>query len=233
MSRAQAEVWAHQRGVPATGRWVSGLSGAALVAIGAARRTVGGAIAAVAGSALVHRGVAGRWPLARDRALEEGDAREAAATKVEESVLVQASPAQLYALWRDVGNLPRYLPHLVSVTPLEGKRSKWVAKALGVELCWDAEPLHDQPDHFLAWSSIEGGDVDHEGAVRFIEHPNGRGTEVRVSLRYAPPLGKFGAAIGRLLGDSPRTQLHCDLRRFQCLVETGEFPKIEGQPQGQ
>jgi uncharacterized membrane protein len=45
---------------------------------------------------------------------------------------------------------------------------------------------------------------------------------VRVTLKYGPPGGKIGAAVARLLGESPRRQIEADLASLKSLLEAGE-----------
>jgi uncharacterized membrane protein len=89
--------------------------------------------------------------------------------------------------------------HLESVASTNGKRSHWVAKApLHVPIEWDADIVAERENAMLSWRSLPGADVDHAGTVRFRELPNGRGTEVRVRLEYAPPGGMVGVAVAKL-----------------------------------
>ena len=74
----------------------------------------------------------------------------------------------------------------------------------------------------IAWGSVEGADVDTSGEVLFVPAPGGRGTEVRVTLRYDMPAGPLGKAIARYFGDDPSQALDDDLRRFKQVMETGE-----------
>jgi uncharacterized membrane protein len=48
---------------------------------------------------------------------------------VEEVVIVNASPGQLYLFWRNFEQLPSFMDHLVVVTQIDALRSHWVAKA--------------------------------------------------------------------------------------------------------
>jgi uncharacterized membrane protein len=87
---------------------------------------------------------------------------------------------------------------------------------------WDAAVLNDKPHEVIAWRSLEGSTVDSAGSVHFTRAPGGRGTEVRVVLKYDPPAGKLGAAIARLFGEAPGQQIEEDLRRLKQMLETGE-----------
>jgi uncharacterized membrane protein len=139
-------------------------------------------------------------------------------------VTVRRSPAECYAYWRDFENLPRFMRHLESVTVTGENRSHWVAKApAGQTVEWDAETTEDVPDERIAWRSVEGSDVRNAGAVEFRAAPGGRGTEVRVTLEYEPPLGKLGSKVAMLWREEPGQQVHDDLRHFKQVMETGEI----------
>jgi uncharacterized membrane protein len=113
---------------------------------------------------------------------------------------------------------------LESVTVLDDRRSHWVAKGpLGARVEWDAAVHNEIPDELIAWRSLPGSDVDQAGSVHFMPGPDG-GTEVRVVLRYAPPAGTVGDAIGHVLGNDPGQQIADDLRRFKQVMEAGEVP---------
>jgi uncharacterized membrane protein len=102
-------------------------------------------------------------------------------------------------------------------------RSHWRAKGpAGTGVEWDADITVDRPGETLAWQSREGADVPNSGSVTFSRAPGGRGTEIRVELRYHPPAGRFGAAIAKLFGEEPSQQIEGDLRRLKQVLETGE-----------
>ncbi|HEY8503027.1 MAG TPA: cyclase, partial [Gemmataceae bacterium] len=79
---------------------------------------------------------------------------------------------------------------------------------------------------------LEGSDVDTAGSVHFRKAPGDRGTEVRVVMKYDPPGGRAADRIASLFGASPEQYVEEDLRRFKSVMETGTFPRTEGQPRG-
>ena len=103
---------------------------------------------------------------------------------------------------------------------------------LGTSVSWDAELTEDVRGEVIAWRSLPGADVDNSGSVRFEPAPAGRGTEVRVHLRYALPGGRLGATVARLLGEDPHQQVEDDLRRAKQVLETGEVVRSDGSPEG-
>lgn len=152
---------------------------------------------------------------------------------VHQTLVVNADPATLYDFWSRFENLPRFMRHLESVTRRDERVSHWVARApAGTHIEWDAEIVDDQPNRRIAWRTLPGSQVDHAGAVTFEPAPGGRGAQIRVSLRYMPPLGVAAVPIARLLGEEPSVQISEDLRRFKQLIETGEVASTAGQPTG-
>jgi uncharacterized membrane protein len=101
---------------------------------------------------------------------------------------------------------------------------------MGLPFQWDAELYIERPIELISWRSLPGSEVDTTGSVHFLPAPTGWATEVRVALKYDPPAGKTGNAIGDLLGPSPADNIREDLLRFKALMETGRIPSGEGQP---
>jgi uncharacterized membrane protein len=191
----------------------------------ARRGRLAAATGAVAGIAVVDAVVAQR--LTRARATGDPDL-------IRKSITVNGAPDDVYAFWRDFGNLPRFMFHLESVEATGDDRSRWRAKApAGKTVEWEGELVDDQPGRRIAWRSLPGSSVDTQGSVEFRAAPGDRGTEVHVELRYRPPGGPLGTLVATLFGEEPEKQLHDDLRRFKQVLETGEVVRSEGTPAGQ
>jgi len=152
---------------------------------------------------------------------------------VKKAITVNRSPDELYQFWRNFENLPRFMEHLKSVHVTGEKRSHWAAKGpAGATVEWDAEVVDDQPGALIAWRSLDGAAVDNAGTVRFASAPVGRGTEVRVELRYDPPGGALGATVAKLFGEDPTQQVPDDLRHFKQVMETGEITRSDATAKG-
>ncbi|GAB3308303.1 hypothetical protein GCM10027451_17160 [Geodermatophilus aquaeductus] len=145
---------------------------------------------------------------------------------------VLAPPQEVYGFWHRLENLATFMAHLDDVRVTGPSSSHWVASApFDTVVEWDAVTTGDAPER-IAWASVEGADVDTSGEVLFVPAPGGRGTEVRVRLRYDVPAGALGRAAARYFGDDPSQALDDDLRRFKQVVETGEVVRSEGAPWG-
>jgi uncharacterized membrane protein len=225
-------------------RWASAIGGGALALYGLTRGSLGGIALALVGGALVQRGVTGHCNLydAIGYNSAEGDSLRNSENvsvpagrgiKVEKSVTINRPPEELYSFWRNFENLPRFMNHLESVRLTGEGRSHWVAKApAGRSVEWDAEIYNEKEGEMIAWRTLENADVDSAGSVHFEQAAGGRGTVVRVVLKYDPPGGKLGALVARLFGENPEQQIAEDLGRFKQLMETGEVATTEGQPSG-
>jgi len=207
-------------------RLVSGIGGSLLLAAGLGRGRKSGWLLALLGGSLIYRAVTGNCKAYEALGVNTAGLPHGArisvpgnrGIKVEKTIFVRRSPADLFQAWRNFENLPHFMAHIESVHVLDDKRSHWVAKApAGQVVQWDAEVINEHPGEMIAWRSLEGADVDHAGTVRF--RPVEGGTEVRVSLEYDPPGGAVGVAIARLFGGEPARQIEEDMRRFKHLME--------------
>jgi uncharacterized membrane protein len=219
-----------------TERWVSLVGGGAVAAYGLTRGDLLGLALAVGGGFLLHRGLTGHCmgyaALGVSTTERHGSATSVAAghgVKVERTMTINAPPDKLYKFWRKLENLPQFMHHLESVT-VNGDISHWVAKGpLGKRVEWDAQIINDKPNEVIAWKSLEGSMVDNAGSVHFTKAPGGRGTEVRVVLKYDPPAGKVGDFIAWMFRKSADQEVKEELRHFKQLMETGEVATVEGQ----
>lgn len=149
------------------------------------------------------------------------------------AVTINRAAAEVYAHWRDLEELPRFMAHLESVRDLGDGRSRWTAAApAGRSVEWDAEMVEDRPGEVIAWRSVDDADVANHGSVRFAPAPGDRGTEVRVELEFRPPAGAVGAAVARMFGEAPHQQLADDLRRCKQVLEAGHVVRSDGAPGG-
>jgi len=187
------------------------LSGAALVAIAARRSWTGSQKAD------------------RKELYTAAEAEAEAKPSIQTSFIIDKPRAELYAFWRRLENLPRFMKNLIEVTDLGNGRSHWVGKsALGLKAQWDAEIVEEREGQFLSWRSLPGSMISNAGTVSFEDSPNGRGTTVRVTMDVGTGLGK----VASKLGGATQQEVREDLRRLKELMETGEVATTDGQPHG-
>lgn len=141
-------------------------------------------------------------------------------TIVEESVIIDRTPRQVYDFWRDFTNLPRFMDNIESVTKINDVRSHWVIKApAGTSVEFNSLVTEDIPGRLIAWKSEEGASVPNRGRVEFIETSSGGGTNVRTTIAYDPPAGAFGRMVAKLFRREPGVQARQDLDRLKQLLE--------------
>lgn len=151
---------------------------------------------------------------------------------VRTSALVLRSPGDLYDLWRDVEKAPLWQEQIAEVRPTSPRTSHWVMVTgddPDKSLEWDSEILKDEPGKRIAWHSI-AGDSNNAGEVVFETAPGDRGTIVTVLQEFR--ISKLASAWETLTGRNPKQAIIENLRHFKALAETGEIPRIQGQPHG-
>ena len=139
------------------------------------------------------------------------------------AVTINRPVAELFAYFRDFTNLPTFMENVVSIEPLDARRSHWVVKApAGKTVEWNAVVTGEAENSFIAWASEDGADVPNSGRIDF-KDAGARGTVVTATILYDPPFGVVGKVIAKLFQREPAIQARRDLRRFKQLMETGEI----------
>jgi uncharacterized membrane protein len=222
---------AHRPTLDRVERWGAFAVAAAMIGYGASRRSPGGWCLAASAAPLVYRGATGRWPPGMGALMgSRQDTRDALGgargVNLRESVRLERPVEEVYGFWRRLENLPTFMRNIVSVTDLGGGRSRWVARGpADVPIEWDAEIINEIPNKVLAWKSLPGGDVVSAGSVAFEPARHDRGTQLTVTLQYAPPAGRVGSFVASLFGREPSRTIREDLRRLKQLLEAGEIAR--------
>jgi uncharacterized membrane protein len=86
------------------------------------------------------------------------------------SANIQATPQDLYSIWRNVENAPLWQEEIDAVEVLGPTTSRWTMGSGGGKknktVTWDYEVLADETGVRIAWRSI-GGESDNAGEVVF------------------------------------------------------------------
>ncbi len=144
------------------------------------------------------------------------------------SVTIRKEPAEIYQFWRDFRNLPRFMSHVASVSETSTGHLRWRGKGpAGRPLTWEAEIVADRPNERIAWRSLEGALLPNHGAVLLRRAPQGRGTEVHLTVGFEPPGGALAAKVVRLFEGIPEQRLNNDLRRLKQILETGDVVRSD------
>jgi len=140
------------------------------------------------------------------------------------TVSINRPKQEVYQQWRDFTRFPTFMENVERVEDLGEGRSRWKVKApLGSTVELVTRIVEDEPGTTIAWESDLDSEIQTSGRVEFFEQAPGRGTGVRLTLKYDPPAGLPGRAIAKILQREPNVQARRDLRRFKQLMETGEI----------
>jgi uncharacterized membrane protein len=148
------------------------------------------------------------------------------AIKVEKTIRIERPPEELYRFWRNFANLPQIMNQIESVEVINDRLSHWVAKTLplgGPKVEWDAEVINEIDNELIGWRSLRGADMENAGSVRFKRTPDGRATELTVTLQYEPPGGRLGALAAKMFEEDPERNIEKDLQRFKESMETQSY----------
>ena len=182
------------------------VTGGALALYGLRRRSIGGAVLGLVGSALAYHGATSPAGL-----LGIGGTATRSRT-------VACSPDEAYRFLRDVQNFPRLVDRVESVTALSDTRSQWLFRRSGKRFGWtvasEAEIVIDTPGELLVWRFEQDGGW-RAASASFQRAPGERGTQVRLAVE-----GERASEVEE------------GLRRLKQIIETGEIATTEGQPTG-
>ena len=152
------------------------------------------------------------------------------------TVTINRPRQQIYDRWRDFTRFPEFMENVERVTTEGDGVSRWTIKApAGTSVELVTRITQDRRGEAIGWKSTPESQIETEGRVQFSDAPEGRGTIVRLEIRYEPPGGLIGRGIAKLLQREPNIQARRDLRRFKQLMETGEIttnagPSGRGEP---
>ena len=185
-----------------------GVAGGALVG-SRPRRTAPGALAAIAGLALV--GMAASRPVGD--ALRRAGARRRSAT-VRVSVDVPQPVSTVFRFLCDFENFPRFIGALREVHDFGDGRSHWVGwTPSGGTLEWDAITTKFVTNRVIAWQSTPASPMRTSGTLRFVPSSDG-GTCVKVAFEYSVAVGGIVDAMAALAVPSRQRELEADIRRL-------------------
>jgi uncharacterized membrane protein len=145
------------------------------------------------------------------------------------TVSINKPREDIYRAWRDFKRFPEFMENVESVEDLGDGRSRWTIKApLGSTVEVLTRITDDVRNDLIAWKSEPDSQIRTEGRVELFDVAPGRGTAVRLTMKYDPPAGLPGRAVAKILQREPNVQARRDLRRFKQLIETGEIATNAG-----
>ena len=144
------------------------------------------------------------------------------AIDVHKTISISAPIEEVFAICTNVERLPLAMEHVRGVRTAEDGRSRWtVAGPLGMPVSYVVELTTVSPNDVIAWKTVEGSAVRHEGTARFERQPDAT-TRIDFRLSYNPVAGALGHAIAKLFRVDPKRALDADLVRLKSLLEQGK-----------
>ncbi len=221
-------------------RLVSALGGAALAVWGLRNlNSAPGISMLLGGSYLLIRGFSGYCPVNEMVGRNTADTQKrAAAMEITATYTINKPKSDVYAFWRKLENLPKFMRHLEEVKELDDRRSTWTARIPGADkipgslgtVTWEAEIVEDISGELIAWSSMPGSTIDNAGEVRFRD-VHGNATELSACISYRLPAGDIGSVTAKMFNPALEKMIREDLRAFKNLIESGTISgsKSEGE----
>jgi uncharacterized membrane protein len=134
---------------------------------------------------------------------------------------------QVYAAWRKLEELPRFMKHLRQVTQLDHETSEWEAfipGGLGT-ISWKSSIVKDDPGATLSWRSLPESTIDNTGKIEFRDAGESS-TEVHVVISYHAPLGIVGEKTARLINPIFENMVRDDILNFKLFIERDETSAV-------
>lgn len=141
---------------------------------------------------------------------------------IERTIEIEVSRplAEVYEIWADMENLPRWMRFVkeVKVLPGTGEMSRWKfgpGAPLLVE--WTSRITQRIPLRLIAWESVSG--LTNRGRAEFFPTP--KGCRLRLTLAFDAPGGIVGVLLDQIgVQHWVDENLLDDLKRFQQLIES-------------
>lgn len=181
-------------------------------------------------SVMVYRGATGICPIYKSLGKDTTDPE---AINITEQITVNVSRDKVYAFWRELSNLPKFMKHLKTVIDLGNDQSHWVANTPGnlVDISWNAEITREEEGEYIGWQSIENSMIDNAGKIEFKDSLNGTGTELTIEINYFPPAGSVGRSLTSVFNGVFEKMIREDIKNFKTYVELNDFKIFAGLEQ--
>jgi uncharacterized membrane protein len=196
-------------------RFLVGTAAGLLLVNAIGRRNVLSIASGIIGGGLLARSIS-NFPIHR---LIGGTGRRV--IDIQKTVHIDAPVENVYLLWKNQQNFPRFMSHVQKVEVAGDGRYRWtVSGPGGMPVSWNAIVTQDIPNRVLAWRSEPGSIVGNAGIIRFDRERDG--TRVNVRMSYNPPGGAIGHAVAALFGAHPKRAMDEDFVRLKSLLEIGK-----------
>lgn len=147
-------------------------------------------------------------------------------------VTIGKSIDDVFRFFRDFSNIPLFVKEIKRVELLTPLVSRWTFEKEGEKETWETEIVKDEFCNLIEWKVIGESEFGHSAIATFRKATADLGTVVTLKFSDDRKHGKLSSVISYFLGKEPKPQSYIILRNLKALLETGEVPTIEGQPNG-
>ncbi|HHI93986.1 MAG TPA: hypothetical protein ENK04_10825 [Gammaproteobacteria bacterium] len=117
---------------------------------------------------------------------------------IEKSILISASPEEVFAIIVNVENMSDLSPSIKKVTRISNNSYHWEVNLAGMALEWDAELLKTEKPKYLSWRSIRG----IENCGEYVLEPQDGKTRLIFRMEYHLPSRVFEVVVNTFLESS-------------------------------
>lgn len=205
--------------------WAEGVGAGSLFLYAFKTRSWKRAVSFLLGGALLYRAWRSYQRYQQDLLTQEAwGQKEDQGLLLEQTMVVKESAEKVYQFFRSFKNLKKWLGHEGHLHEITNQHLRWtVAGKDHTFVSFDAEIIADVPRKLIAWRSLEGSSLSHEGSLHFRSLGKTRGTEVHVMLKFDPPAGNV---VTTLFEQHPMEVLSQGLAQVKQELERAEVPEL-------
>ena len=187
-------------------------------ALSGKKKKVGQSIAA---GGMLARGISGYCPV-YDMTTNQGGQLKSSNVNIRTSTTIDKPVKEVYAFWRRLENLPKFMKHIESINQTDKITSEWKAKGpAGIgTLTWRSQILMDEKNKLLSWHSLPESTIDNAGKVYFKDL--GESTELNITISYRAPLGVAGETAAKWLNPLFERMVKNDIESLKSYLETDD-----------
>lgn len=137
--------------------------------------------------------------------------------QVTKSIIVKGKPSEVYPVWENFENFPKFMNYIKSVKKSADGSSHWVMEIPGIgQVEWHAETTKLEANKRIAWSSKDVGELKTSGQATFTSLPEREQTQVTVTMQLFAESGAMDEGANFDKFDQILEEV---LRNFKAYVE--------------
>lgn len=149
---------------------------------------------------------------------------------IEDSIVIERPVADVFAIYSDFRNLPKFLGDVVRVEPAGSNVWRWTVQGpFGAEVHWTSVITEMEQGRRVSYETLSAM-FKTRWEVTFAEGQTRN--ETVVHERLFEPGGRVGALVLAMLGKPPAAEVHSNLHRLKQLIENGRVTDLSNAVPG-